>query len=366
MYLPQFHPIPENDRWWGEGFTEWTNVRKALPRFLDHYQPHVPGELGYYDLRDSAVRKAQADLAQEFGISAFCYYHYWFNGKMLLERPFNEVLGSGSPDLPFCLCWANENWTRRWDGKDREVLMGQDYDVYDPVTHITWLERAFADNRYLRIDGKPLFLVYRPDAIPLLKEKVKIWRAYVEDKGYKGLYLCGVRNMQHQLDEGICLESGFDALMDFQPNSRDVSAAHTSNDQSNIDKLYKFFVNVLVYVNPDLQKFARCSYDKIVSWMLNRELPQQKIFPCVFPSWDNSARRKTGATIIQNMDPELFGMWLFRACEQVAEYAPDERLVFINAWNEWAEGCHLEPDSLNGRKFLEMVCKTLLKFQCDY
>ncbi|MDJ0634982.1 MAG: glycoside hydrolase family 99-like domain-containing protein [Xenococcaceae cyanobacterium MO_188.B29] len=180
FYLPQYHPIPENDKWWGKGFTEWTSVAKAKPLFKDHYQPHLPADLGFYDLRLPEVRQAQADLAREYGIYGFCYYHYWFNGKRLLERPFNEVLESGKPDFPFCLCWANENWTRRWDGQDREILIEQKYSVVDDREHIKSLISAFKDPRYIKIDGKPLFLIYRVNSLPDPSLTQKIWREEVD------------------------------------------------------------------------------------------------------------------------------------------------------------------------------------------
>ena len=166
FYLPQYHPIPENDEWWGKGFTEWANVAKAQPLYPGHYQPHLPGELGYYDLRVPEVREAQADLARDHGISGFVYYHYWFHGRRLLNRPFDEVLASGSPDFPFALCWANEEWTRNWDGQSGRVLIRQEYSDADDLAHIRWLATAFADSRYITIDGKPLMLVYRPGVLP--------------------------------------------------------------------------------------------------------------------------------------------------------------------------------------------------------
>ncbi len=350
FYLPQFHPIPENDAWWGEGFTEWTNVRKAEPRFPGHYQPLQPGELGYYDLRDAGIRQAQADLAREHGINGFCYYHYWFNGRMLLERPFDEVLSSGTPDFPFCLCWANENWTRAWDGLDREVLMAQDYASYDHFAHFNWLARAFADSRYIKVDGKPLLLLYRAEQIPRLKEILADWRAAAAGLGLPGIYVCAVKNMQFTLDWATARDMGLDALVDFQPNPRDVAASVPGGVSSLWGMAQRFLQRLL---NPRLRGVHRYSYDRLVRSLLQKARSDERLFPCVFPSWDNSARRRHNVTVIHNDDVSLYGDWLADALHRVATNPPQERLVFINAWNEWAEGCHLEPDQRNGRRFLE-------------
>ena len=193
FYLPQFHPIPENDEWWGDGFTEWTNVVPATPRFRGHRQPHVPADLGFYDLRVPEVRAAQADLALRFGVSGFCYYHYWFEGRRLLERPFDEVLRSGEPDFPFCLCWANENWTSAWDGKAREILIRQTYSPDDDLAHIRWLGAAFSDRRYIRVGGKPLLLVYRAHHLPDPLRTTECWRAEAERLGLGEIYLCSMQ-----------------------------------------------------------------------------------------------------------------------------------------------------------------------------
>src|SRR5262245_38427558 len=225
FYLPQYYPTSENDVWWGPGFTDWRNVARARPRFRGHRQPHVPADLGFYDLRLEETRVAQAELAVQYGIGGFCYYHYWFNGRLLLERPFNDVLDSGRPDLPFCLCWANENWTRRWDGHDQEILIGQHYDDYDPSMHVKWLERAFRDPRYIRIDGKPLFLVYRPDDIPNLADVVRAWRRGAEAAGQRGVYLSWVESSwSSRLSASQMLEMGFDSVVEFQPNPLAVGA----------------------------------------------------------------------------------------------------------------------------------------------
>jgi lipopolysaccharide biosynthesis protein len=217
FYLPQFHTIPENDGWWGKGFTEWTNVRNAVPYFPGHYQPHVPGQLGYYDLRSPDVRAAQAALAGEYGIHGFCYYHYWFNGRRLLELPFNEVLRSHQPDFPFCLCWANENWTRRWDGDDKQVLMVQKYSHEDDRLHMESLIPAFRDDRYVRIDGKPVFLVYKKNLLPDARKTAEIWRDTAKRAGIDDIYLITVETGS-QGRVSVPVEFGFDAAIEFAPH----------------------------------------------------------------------------------------------------------------------------------------------------
>jgi lipopolysaccharide biosynthesis protein len=357
FYLPQFHPIPENDSWWGEGFTEWVNVRKAEPRFAGHYQPHLPGELGYYDLRDSQVRQAQADLARAYGIHGFCYYHYWFNGRMLLERPFNEVLASGKPDFPFCLCWANENWTRAWDGLEREVLIAQDYRHYNHMAHFDWLAKAFDDSRYIRIDGKPLFLIYRVEQIPQLKNVLDDWRRVAAERGMPGIYVCGVNNMQLSLKWKEFDRLGVDALVDFQPNPRDVAAAHGDGVFAWFGKALRLFERLL---QPRMRGVFRYNYEKIVKAAIARPSADRRLIPAVFPSWDNSPRRRTNVTVIQNDDATLYGRWLSDAVKRTSALPEAERLVFINAWNEWGEGCHLEPDIRNGHRFLDATRRVVL------
>ncbi len=194
FYLPQFHPIPENDAWWGAGFTEWTNVRKARPLFPGHYQPHVPADLGYYDLRDPGARQAQADLARAYGIYGFCYYHYWFNGKRLLSQPFDAVLESGKPAFPFCLCWANHHWNRAWDGQATQLLMQQTYSAQDDLAHIRWLAPAFRDARYIRVAGKPLFLVYNASDLPDALRTTSLWRDEAHRLGMGDLFLVKVES----------------------------------------------------------------------------------------------------------------------------------------------------------------------------
>ena len=351
FYLPQYHPIPENDEWWGKGFTEWTNVAKARPIFKGHYQPQLPADLGFYDLRLPESRQAQAELAREYGIHGFCYYHYWFNGKMLLERPFNEVLASGKPDFPFCLCWANENWTKAWDGRSGENLLEQHYGESDDLAHIAWLATAFKDPRYIRVNGKPLFLVYRAGNIPDPLRTTNLWREEAKRLGVGELFLCqvesfpGERNVDPQ-------SRGFDAGVDFQP---DWSELGRPLQRSFWWKMARH----LGLAQPAYGEHLIFDYAGVASRMMARPAPPYLRFPGVTPAWDNSPRRKQDALILRDSSPERYRDWLRQAIREAKNLEP-EGLVFINAWNEWAEGNHLEPDQKFGRTYLEATRKALL------
>ncbi|MGH7860017.1 MAG: glycoside hydrolase family 99-like domain-containing protein, partial [Candidatus Binatia bacterium] len=219
FYLPQYHPVAENDRWWGLGFTDWISVVNAQPLFRGHNQPNFPADLGYYDLRVPEVREAQAALARDAGLDAFCYYHYWFDGRRVLERPFDAVRQSGRPDFPFCLCWANEPWTRSWDGRSGEVLLAQRYSEADDRSHISWLLSAFRDRRYFRVEGKPLFLVYRASSLPDPARTTDLWRDAARSDGLGELYLCRVESFPRESDRPPSA-LGFDAAVEFQPDWR--------------------------------------------------------------------------------------------------------------------------------------------------
>lgn len=351
FYLPQFHPIPENDEWWGKGFTEWTNVTSAQPLFRGHYQPHLPADLGFYDLRLPEARQAQADLAREYGLHGFCYYHYWFDGKRLLNHPFDEVLASGQPDFPFCLCWANENWTRVWDGLDQHLLIEQKYSEEDDRRHIRWLIKAFRDKRYIRIEGKPVFLVYRASKLPNPLSTTSIWREEARRAGVGEIYLCRVESFpdEHQDPKQI----GFDAAVEFQPDFTNLGSA-----------LYKGrfwrWARRLRLANGTFGDNYLFDYSSVVVRMLQKEAPPYKRFPCVTPSWDNSSRRKHNALIINGSTPALYEKWLSTVVEKFIPYSSDENLIFINAWNEWGEGNHLEPCQKWGRAYLEATRKALV------
>lgn len=354
FYLPQYHPIPENDRWWGKGFTEWRNVAKAKPLFKGHYQPHLPADLGFYDLRSPDVRMAQANLAKEYGIYGFCYYHYWFNGKRLLERPFEEVLNSGEPDFPFCLCWANENWTRRWDGLNKEVLLGQVYSKNDDVHHIRWLAGAFSDPRYIRIEGKAFFLVYRASELPNPKETTDTWREEALRLGIGELFLCRVESFSNEHNDPK--EFGFDAGVEFQPDWRKLPLPKQRGRRW--DFLRKIGIGVKAYET----NFV-FDYSRIVEIMMNKEDENYKQFHCVTPSWDNTARRQNGnATIFDGATPASYQKWLDNVIIRTAKKPENKGILFINAWNEWAEGNHLEPCQKWGDAYLKATKESIQKF----
>lgn len=357
FYLPQFHPIPENDAWWGSGFTEWTNVASAKPLFRGHYQPQLPADLGFYDLRLDDIRQKQADLAFEYGVSAFCYYHYWFNGKPLLELPLERLLKSSAPDFPFCVCWANETWSRRWDGQDDQILIGQDYLQYNVERHFGYLESAFKDPRYLKVDDKPIFIIYRIDQIPNIEETIIEWRAQAQKIGLKGIYICAVKSHMHQLDDKETIGLGFDALLDFQPTKSILKKRKLFNHLGNfLPRCINFLIRKTKSFSglTELNTINIYDYSAVVDAAIKMPKSQVIKFPCIFPSWDNTPRRKKkGASVIQNEKISDYKRWLADALHRVKGYPEQERIVFINAWNEWAEGCHLEPDLKNKKKFLE-------------
>jgi lipopolysaccharide biosynthesis protein len=333
FYLPQFHPIPENDAWWGEGFTEWVNVRRAKPNFVGHVQPHVPGELGYYDLRDAQIRQAQADLARAHGIHAFCYYYYWFNGRRLLHRPLDEVVASGKPDFPFCICWANENWTKRWDGGNDEVLLAQAYSSQGEEALITELLPLFRDPRYLRVHGRPLLLVYRANLLPEPRRAAETFRRVARTAGEAEPYLA----MVHVPSMPSPLAWGFDAGVEFPPHSTQAQPL-----TAHIDRLNPSFVgNVWDYVSA-------------AQYAMRRPLPDFPYYRGVMAGWDNTPRLQNNGQVFVNTHPENYRRWLAAMVAQTrATRVAEERIVFINAWNEWGEGCYLEPDAQFGRGYLE-------------
>ncbi|MEO6202822.1 MAG: glycoside hydrolase family 99-like domain-containing protein [Nitrospirales bacterium] len=349
FFLPQYHPIPENDRWWGKGFTEWTNVTKARPNFKGHYQPHLPADLGFYDLRMPEVREEQARLARQYGISAFCYYYYWFAGKKLLNRPLDEVLQSGAPDFPFCLCWANENWTRRWDGCEEDILIAQSHTEADHAGFIAEIAPALLDPRYVRIHGKPLVIVYRLGQLPEPRRTADLWREYCVKTGVGEIYLAYVQSFDLMPMGDDPSLYGFDAAIEFPP--------HRYPAQAELSQ---------PLINPDYQGVL-FDYVQTSENFIRRTWPSYKLFKGVMPSWDNTARRQDVSNVFVGATPERYEYWLRQVVEQTRRlHFGDERVVFINAWNEWAEGNHLEPDREFGHQYLEATRNGLgRRMVCD-
>jgi hypothetical protein len=338
FYLPQFHQVPENDAWHGRGFTEWTVVARSNPLFPGHRQPELPGELGFYDLRVPETRYQQAKLAQDHGISGFLYYHYWFGGRRMLGRPFQEVLDSGQPDFPFALCWANESWYRRWQGSIDEMIMEQVFSEEDDIDHIRWLINCFKDPRYIRIQGRPLLTVYRPHHLPDPQRTVEIWRTECEKEGVEPPWLVGFETGEDIVDPA---SMGFDASAEFVPH-------HLPHLMKK--KPFRFGSE---------RSHRMYEYAEVADAYLNRPPVPWLRYPCVPTAWDNSPRRQTGeALVLQGSTPERYGQWLREASTR-QQGEGDKGVVFVNAWNEWAEGAHLEPDAHWGRAYLETTRDTL-------
>ena len=336
FYLPQFHRIQENDMWWGNGFTEWTNVKPALPQFKGHYQPHIPDEyLGYYNLLDGETQHKQVEIAKQYGLDGFCFYLYWFSGKRLLEKPIDNYLTDKTLELPFCICWANENWSRRWDGLDNDLLMVQNYSDEDDLNFIQNISKYLLDKRYIRIDNKPLLLIYRPNLFPNMAETSTRWRDWCRSNNIGEIYLAYPQSFE-------CVNPniyGFDAAIEFPPNNSEPPDITRDIEVLNND-------------------FEGVAYD----WRIllersdNYKNPGYKLFRSVCPSWDNTARKKNKGTSFLNSCPDLFKKWLVNAfTNALSQPNKDERIVFINAWNEWAEGAHLEPDNRYGFAWLKAI-----------
>lgn len=351
IHLPQFHPFPENDEWWGKGFTEWTNVTKAKPLYKEHYQPHLPADLGFYDLRLEEARLAQEAMAKEYGVYGFCYYHYWFNGKKLMNEPVDRKLNNPKEDLPFMLCWANETWSRRWLGEEKEILIEQTYSLEDHKNHAIYLQKFFKDDRYIKVDGKPVFMIYRPIQIPDLDQVIEIYRSVAKENGFEDLFL--IASNSHAGYYNL-IERGFDAVMNFQPKLGSLQQAF--NDKNSINKLIRN-LQFGIFNN----KLKIYDYKKAKEKMSRTY--EYKYLPCSFVSWDNSARRGENGIIIKDKNPEVFAEFLQKDIKYLLDQKrnPEENFLFINAWNEWAEGNYLEPDVKYGFKFLDKLKQALNK-----
>lgn len=372
LYLPQFHPIPENDKWWGPGFTEWTNVAKAKPLFRGHYQPRIPADLGFYDLRLPEVREQQAQLAKEAGIEGFCYYHYWFgNGKQLLERPFNEVVASGKPDFPFCLCWANHTWSNKtWQRKSAiqkdSILIEQTYPGYDDdVAHFMSLLPAFKDKRYIRVDGKLLFAIYNPYDFPHVAEFMETWRSLAKKYDLPGFFFVGMTsstltfkinndgsrqrtlpNLTSSADiYNHILSLGFNAVNSFGKRRGEMFY------EGKIRNLAKV---ALRYMGLPAGKI-KYEYAKTVKNFFAPEDSWENVFPTIMPQWDRTPRVVNADGVYINATPEKFECHLKQALEIVSKKEAEHKIIFLKSWNEWGEGNYVEPDTIYGRGFLNAI-----------
>ena len=342
FYLPQFHPIPENDEWWGRGFTEWTNVSKAVPQFIGHYQPHLPGELGFYDLRVPDVQRRQVELAKKYAISGFCFYYYWFAGKRLLERPLNQFMSDPAIDFPFCLCWANENWTRRWDGYENEILIAQNHSDDTDVAFIKEVEPVLRHKNYIRIHGRPVLIVYRPLRLQDPAASAERWREHCRSVGLGEPYLIAAEGFE-TVDPG---SFGFDAGVEFPPNTGGRSLpSEITSDLSLVNTEYAG----AVYRYADMMRLKT-----------DRPTPAYQLFRTACPGFDNEPRRPGCGSTYAFSSPASYGRWLEAACRStLAQPDSDKRMVFINAWNEWGEGAHLEPDRRYGYAYLDATARAI-------
>lgn len=355
-YLPQFYPIAENDQWWGTGFTEWTSVAGAQPQFRGHRQPRVPGDLGFYDLRLSETRVAQAELAAAHGIEGFCYWHYWFGGKRLLERPFAEVLESGEPDFPFCLAWANQAWTDTWMGSGR-VLQEQRYSPDDDVAHARWLVEAFGDRRYVTVDGRPVLVVYKPLDLPEPARTADTIRAEAVRAGLAEPLVLGIDAFQIGFD---CRTVGFDGTVAFEPNlgllPHPRGTTTLARPWRKVARTVRNFGLGAMTTTVKVHSYRRY----VETAKAARATHAHPYYPGVFVGWDNTPRRGIGAIVMVGDDAGVFERRLAEVVDEVSVKPAADRLVFVNAWNEWAEGNYLEPDLLTGRAKLEAVRRVVI------
>ena len=347
FYLTQFHPVPENDAWWGRGFTEWTNVSKTVPQFVGHYQPHLPDELGFYDLRVREVQERQVQLAKQYGIQGFCFYYYWFDGRRVLEKPLNTFVENPNIDLPFCILWANENWTKRWDGRDDDILLGQNYSPESDLRFIQDLRPLLEHRNYIRVNGRPVIGVYHPKHLPDPRQTAERWRNYCTQNSLGDPLLVAAQTFEFEDPQEI----GFDAAVQFPP--------HNEHRDESLRIPYQH--GALRIINPSYQG-AIFSYPKLVTQKLaDNRAREYPMYETVFPNWDNTPRQPESGLIYAFSSPGLYKKWLRASSRRTIERLKDKenRLLFINAWNEWAETAHLEPDRRYGFAYLNATREVL-------
>ncbi len=374
MYFTQYHAIPENDKWWGNGFTDWVNVKKSEPLFPEHNQPRVPLNNNYYDQSEIDTLREQVKLAKKYGIYGFCHYHYWFEGKQLLESPTNIILDNPDLDLPFCLSWANETWSRRWDGENHNILIKQTHHPKKEnwQKHFDFLIRAWKDDRAIKIDGKPVFIIYRPQLIDKVDEMVLFWKEQAINAGLKGLYI--IHQSAYEIPSIFLRE--FDAQFLFQP----FNSMSRGKEKENGNRLFNYIKKWIYFLSEknsltrDLRLYFKeklqgehmydiRTYNDV--WM---EILKQDVSSCIpsykgaFVDWDNTARYGKRATIFDGATPQRFEYWLGKLVEKVSADDNSEKLIFINAWNEWAEGAYLEPDTCNQYQYLEAINRVMNRY----
>ncbi|MEI6466293.1 MAG: glycoside hydrolase family 99-like domain-containing protein [Verrucomicrobiota bacterium] len=372
FYLPQFHPTVDNDAWWGKGFTEWTNVSKAKPLFPGHYQPHLPADLGFYDLRVPESRAAQAELARDAGVEAFCYWHYWFAGRRVLERPFNEVLASGQPDFPFCLAWANDSWRSHWYGAEKRTLVEQTYPgKEDHEAHFYSLLPAFRDRRYLRVNNRPMFTIFRPKNLPDTPAYIELWQSLARKNGLEGIHF-----VAHLFDDELDFpwrEMGYGgAVVTNELKMLRRRLWHITQEQFRLAKLETNRLRRMRKLWDAATSFLRLTrhrtLQRLLGWpsgvhfyrdaMLffkSQAALDQGCYPSVVPGWDNTPRAGPKGIVLHGAKPELFAEHLRDMLDSVSHRPAEERIVFVKSWNEWAEGNYLEPDRKFGRGYLDAV-----------
>lgn len=352
FYLPQFHPIPENDQWWGRGFTEWTNVANAKPLFKGHYQPRIPADLGFYDLRVNETRCQQATLAAKVGIEGFCYYHYWFAGKKILERPFNEVLNTGKPNFPFCLCWANESWTGIWHGSPDKMLIEQTYPgIEDHIQHFEYLLPAFKDPRYIKKEGKPVFVVYKPTEIVDAAKFADLWNSLAVKNGLPGIYIIGYSDRA----EWNPIKVGFNAkIFDF---------GFRRKDWVSKKEPLKWIKNFLGLWTGEATRAKYSEYSDSLAYSFLEQVKSINfdVYSAVVHAWDNTPRSKNRGFLFYDSSPEKFDALLQQLINIASERYVGETFIFLKSWNEWAEGNYFEPDMKYGYAWLDVLAKNFIE-----
>lgn len=344
FYLPQYHPIKQNDKWWGKGFTEWTNVARARSLFPGHKQPHIPADLGFYDLRYPEIKEEQVKLAKEAGIEAFCYYHYWFgNNEQIMEKPFNDVLSTGKPKFPFCLCWANHSFYKKnWDLKAKNVLLAEQKYLgeEDDIKHFYSLLPAFRDYRYLKVNGRCFFFIYDPLAFPNVADFLKLWRRLAKENGLNDFYF--VCTDSDSRNKNYLLSLGFDAICNV--------------DILNVHHHLNIFSKVFLYILRNWFKIPSIfSYKKAIKYMISKDSNERQVIPTIVPNWDHTPRSGGKGTVLFNSNPELFKVLAKKAIDVVKNKPVDEQIIMLKSWNEWGEGNYMEPDLEFGHGYINAL-----------